>query len=490
MTVATSLPSDQGRLPSGIAGLDEVMHGGFARSGVHLLMGPPGAGKTILSNQICFHHLSNGGKALYLTLIAETHASMLAHLGSFSFFQPELIGEELLFFSGYTELDQRGPAGLLEFIRRTLHDQRPTLMMLDGMATLEAHAGSELEVKRFVHQLQVLAAGYSCTIFLITHAHLEEHPQPEYTMVDGLVRLYYRLVGSRAVREVQVLKLRGSGFIEGTHFYEITTDGIVVYPRLEAKTPPPPPSRETITKRLPLGVPQFDAMIRGGFPVGSSTMVMGPPGTGKTLFGLRFLVEGARTGEAGLYVGFAETPMELQEKADNVSYDLASVVESGQISILWQAPGELILDKLSARIVAAAREGAVKRVFLDGLEGLRSSAIYPERFVKVLGALLQELRGIGATTIFSAELQTIAGPQLAVPLDPASAVTSNLVLLRHVELRSQIYRLVSVLKMRQSGHDRAIREFRITDHGIEVADSFSSAEAVLTGTAQLPKGQG
>lgn len=489
MTTPHMPQPSQGRLPSGIERLDAMLHGGFIQGGVHLLMGPPGAGKTILSNQICFHHVTTGGKAIYLTLIAEAHAAMLAHLSGFSFFSPEVIGNSLFYFSGYSELDQRGPSGLLEFIRRILRDEQPSLLMLDGMATLEAHAESELAVKRFVHQLQVLAATYGCTVFLITHAYLEEHPRPEYTMVDGLVRLFYRLVGTRAVREMQVLKLRGTDFIQGTHIYEITSAGILVYPRLEATLPATLPSREEIVERLSLGVPNFDAMIYGGFTAGSTTMVMGPPGSGKTLFGLRFLVEGARRGEPGLYLGFAETPAELEEKADRVGFGLADQTAADLVRLLWQSPGELMLDKISVQVLETAQSMGTRRVFLDGLEGLRGAAIYPERFMRMLTSLLQHLRGLGATIIFSAETHTLIGPQLHMPLDPASSVAGNIILLRHVELHARLYRLISVLKMRQSGHDRAIREFRITDAGLEVADSSASAEAILLGTAGPPEQQ-
>jgi circadian clock protein KaiC len=83
------------RITSGIAGLDKILQGGFLRGGTYLVMGPPGAGKTILSNQICFHHVAGGGRALYLTLLTETTSRMLSNIQNFTFFKLATIGDAL-----------------------------------------------------------------------------------------------------------------------------------------------------------------------------------------------------------------------------------------------------------------------------------------------------------------------------------------------------------------------------------------------------------
>ena len=61
------------RVRTGISGLDFILEGGLLQAGVYIVQGPPGAGKTILANQACFHHASEGGRAVYITLLAESH---------------------------------------------------------------------------------------------------------------------------------------------------------------------------------------------------------------------------------------------------------------------------------------------------------------------------------------------------------------------------------------------------------------------------------
>src|SRR5690348_1666643 len=108
------------RVSSGIPGLDVILRGGFPKGGIHVLQGAPGAGKTILGNQICYHHAAGGGRALYVTLLAESHARMLLHLGTLRFFDPALLSKSIAYISGFGALDDQGLGGLVTLLRREI----------------------------------------------------------------------------------------------------------------------------------------------------------------------------------------------------------------------------------------------------------------------------------------------------------------------------------------------------------------------------------
>jgi circadian clock protein KaiC len=103
----------------------------------------------------------------------------------------------------------------------------------------------------------------------------------------------------------------------------------------------------------------------------------------------------------------------------------------------------------------------------------------------VFSALCDELARRGVTTLFTLETADLVASEIQIPIEGVSALSDNIILLRHVELRSQLYRLISILKVRDRAYDGAIREFRITDRGVTVADTFDSAEQILTGTARI-----
>src|SRR5690349_3252655 len=102
------------RVPSGVGGLDTILRGGFLRGGIYIILGQPGTGKTILSNQIAFNHVSSGHRAVFVSILSETHDHMFAHLSSLSFFNWEPIGNNRLYYiSGHGVAQKEGLKGLL-----------------------------------------------------------------------------------------------------------------------------------------------------------------------------------------------------------------------------------------------------------------------------------------------------------------------------------------------------------------------------------------
>src|SRR5688572_6558879 len=115
---ATIDPHPMQRVPTGVPGLDGLLEGGLLQGGIYMVLGAPGAGKTMLGNQVCYNHVADGGRALYVTLVAESHSRMLAHMRSLRFFQPDAVGDALYYISGYGVFDKEGLPGLLKMLRR------------------------------------------------------------------------------------------------------------------------------------------------------------------------------------------------------------------------------------------------------------------------------------------------------------------------------------------------------------------------------------
>ncbi len=475
------------RAESGISGLDLILQGGLFRGGMYLLMGPPGAGKTILGNQVCFQHVAAGGRALYMTLLAESHSRMLAHMQSFTFYNANALAETLSYISAYSVLEQEGSEGLLRLIRRELRRQKADLLVVDGAATINQNIESIQEWKQFLHSLHVLAESLNCTVILLMQYDDGGYDKPEHTMVDGIFQLSLRPMDMRSVREIQILKFRGSAFLEGRHLFKITPRGIEIYPRTEAVfslTSYELSNSLKTTDRLrlfPTGVKQLDEMLSGGFPEDSTTGLLGAPGSGKTLLGLQFLLEGVRKQEHSLYFGFYETPAQIIRRMKSLGLPVSKYVDSGLLTLQWQPPVEDILDVLAERLLESIEKTQAQRVFIDGLTGFQRTVASSQRLDLFLTALFSRLRTLGVTTLCSVELPDIFHPTNAVPelVYTATALVENVLFLRYVELNSQQYRLVSIIKMRESKYDSSVREFQITDRGINIETTFTSAEQIL-----------
>jgi len=476
------------RVPSGIPGLDTILGGGFLKGGLYIIQGPPGTGKTTLGNQVCFNHVAGGGRALYLTLLAEYHARMMQHLGVMSFFDASKIPDELIYLNGLTVLHDDGLKGLLSLLRREITGRGASLLVLDGIVAAKRAADHEQVFNEFVHELQAIAIATECTVFMLTSAQGTE-VTPEHTMVDGIIELSNQLVGWAAESSLQIIKFRGSGFLTGRHAFKITGDGIVIHPRIEALLAWPSRDDPGSPGRVPSGLDELDAMLGGGLPAASATIVMGPSGTGKTTLGLEFLAKSSET-EPGLMLGFYETPTRLDAKIGSVCQPLRALIDSGAVELLWQPPTDDLIDAYGERLLAAVHRRKVRRLFIDGLGAIQeASGSEPGRMGKFLTALMNELRVLGVTTLYTLEIPDIMGPTIRTPIGDLSNLGENLLMLRFVELRSRLYRLISVLKVRDSQFDPMLHEYVTSANGLLIDPSSESAERIMSGYLRQKEGE-
>ncbi|MCY1073642.1 ATPase domain-containing protein [Archangium lansingense] len=480
------MEGDVPRISSGTPYLDQLLAGGWLRGGSYIVTGPPGTGKTTLGNQFCFSVAEQGDCALYVTLLVETHARMLMHLRSLAFFRPEFVGTRVFYLSGTTVLKEKGPSGLLELLTRTVREKHIKVLVIDGFTLVRERAGSTLEQREFLQGLSVLCGLTDCTTLLLS-TEMSKAMNVEYAMVDGILALNAELLGRRAIRDLEVVKFRGSNNIPGRHTFLINEHGICIYPRWEAVYRKIPEIIPESSMRLRFGVPRLDAMCQGGLVAYSSTLLLGSPGSGKTLLGLHFLAEGARNEEPGLYFGFAESGKTLMRRMKSMGLDLTPYLERGLIRLESRALAETLPDAMVQELMNLVSQHQYRRVFIDGLEPFAKEAIDPERTTRFLSALINALRDKHITPLITEETNTLFGPDIHSPIEGAEAIFDNLIFLRFVELNGRLYRLLSILKMRDSDNDPFLRELVISHKGIQVQEAPAALGGMMTGQSQAPK---
>lgn len=472
------------RRETGIPGLDRILDGGLPVAGVYIVQGPPGAGKTILANQMCFHYARTGGRAVYVTLLAESYSRMFEHLREMQFFDESAIPDKVYYIGGFRTLAAEGLEALVALVRGAIQKNAATLLVIDGLVSAQESASSDREFKKFIHEIQILAELTQCSVLLLTNAERAGGFFPEHTMVDGVLHLTDELSELRPLRHIRILKLRGGAPVRGLHSMRISERGIEVRPRIETLLPEQLIDDDLAARgtKMALGVGGLDVMLRGGVRTGSVTMLLGPSGSGKTILGMHFLSEGIRNGERVLYFGFYERPAAILAKCQRVGLGgIRDGVDRGLARIVWHRPVEGVVDELGQSLVEAVREMKAQRVFIDGMQGFERATDFPERLSHVYSAISHELQRLGATTLYTTETRELFGRDIEVPITGLSAVTQNIILLRHVEHRATMSRVLTILKIRDDDYDGGMRELRITDAGIVLTDRFTTESHLVTG---------
>ncbi|MCY1014841.1 ATPase domain-containing protein [Pyxidicoccus sp. MSG2] len=468
---------------TGIPSFDRLLGGGIPRRQSVIVTGDPGCGKTVLCSQVAFLAASRGLPVVVATVTSEPHDKLVSELAGFSFFRRELLDERLFVMSAYSTLKQ-GARETRDLLMQTVRKRGAKLLFIDGLRAIRDLWQDEARLREFLYELGIGLAAADCVGLFTTEYPLEKLlTLPEATTVDGVVSLSVNKRSARRLRRVEVVKLRGRPHLTGEHLMRIDEDGVRFIPRLEAQVPDmkdeaPPEGRASF------GLPELDVLMEGGLPLHSATMVAGSMGIGKTLLAAHFAVEGARRSQPSLFVSFFDSPASLSNRARRIGLEMGQHVKSGLLSFMNVPPMEAEADLIVDRVLAEVSRLGVKRLVIDGLTSLEESIDDRDRRRTFFASLALRLRVAEVSTLFTREVPKVAGTELDFSDAPIAILGENLLLLRYVELRGRIHRILSVLKMRDSKYDNDLREFEIADTGMKVKSPMRSAEGLLTGQAR------
>ena len=474
------------RLSTGIQGLDEVLGGGVPELSFNLVAGGPGCGKTTLAHQFMFANATDENKAVYFTIFGEPPIKMLRYQQQFGFFDASKVGAAIRFVHLGKEMIHGGLDEVMDRIAKEIDAIDARTVVVDSFRSVARSIGPEeqMGLERFVQLLALQLTTYEATTFLVgEYAEQETNSNPVFTVADGILWLYQTVVRNSAVRRVQVMKMRGAAPVPGLHTIKLTDDGMRVFPRLsrpeQGRAAPIEP-----TDRLKTGIAGLDAMLGGGIPAGYSMLVAGPSGSGKSMLATEFILEGLRGGEPAVLAIFEKRPDEYLRTVP-VGPQLERLIAADKMKLVYIRPLDLSVDEALEELQAAITRLGAKRVVIDSLSGFELALAPPfrEDFRESLYRMVGALTNLGITLLLTVEL-TESFTELRLSPQGASFLTDGIILQRYVEVDGTLRKVMTVVKMRASDHSKELREYRITEHGLEVGTVFRGPRAILSGKPQ------
>lgn len=473
---------------TGVQGLDHILMGGLPRNRIYLLQGAPGVGKTTLALQFLLEGVKHGESGLYITLsetreelesVALSHGWNLdgIHMFELSTMEESLQGqaESTFFHPSEVELN-RTTGALLDEVRRV----KPVRVVFDSLSEMRMLAESPLRYRRQILQLKQFFAGRKCTVLLLDDHSAGARDLQIESIAHGVISLM-RSSPDYGVsrRQLNIQKVRGVRFREGSHDFLIEKGGLVVFPRLVAAEHHIKFKREAFVS----GIKEMDDLLGGGLDRGTSNMFMGPPGTGKSTLAIKFALTAAKRSEKVLIFNFDETISTMLHRAAQLDMDLQPYVKNGLVRIEQINPAEISPGELANRISDSVIADQTRMVVIDSINGYLN-AMPGERYLSLqLHEMLAFLNQQGVITIMVLAQQGLIGHmESAVDL---TYLADTVLVLRYFEANGMVKQALSVIKKRSGNHERTLREFKIARGGFEVGPPLSDLQGVFTGVPQL-----
>jgi circadian clock protein KaiC len=457
-------------MPSGAPNFDLVLGGGLLANAINLIIGPPGAGKTILAQQYLFNNATKQRPAIYLATVSEPLEKILRYGQTLGFFDQKTVGSSVFYEDLSATMNEKGLPGVLLQVDGILKERRPGLVVIDSFKALHPYAESQGAFRRFLHDLAARLSVIPVTSLWVGEYGRDDTTQAaEFAVADAVVSLHTERTGQRDRRVLEVLKLRGSGFMSGQHAYRLSGAGFEVFPRLADVADVS--CYQIDRQRISSGIPILDEMLTDGYWTGASTLVAGPSGAGKTLMGLHFVFAGARLGDHSLIATFQENPVQLEYICQGFGWSL----HHDKVEVMYRTPVDVYIDEWVHDLLGIVERSGTKRLMIDSLGDLMAAAGDDIRFREYVYSLLQRLSRTSVSVLMTQEVPQLFGVTRLSEFG-ISHLSDNVVLLQYLPGQSRVKRAAIVLKTRASQHDPRIREYDITKDGFAVGKPFADSQ--------------
>ncbi len=471
--------------PTGIAGLDDILRGGFPANRLYLLRGEPGSGKTTLALQYLLTGAAQGESTLYITLsetrdevqsVAQSHGWNLDKVAIFelSALEEQLAQESqnTIFQPSEIELNKT-----TETLFNEIERVAPSRLVLDSLSELRLLSESAFRYRRQMLAFKQYLAGKKITVLMLDDHAGESADVHVQSIAHGVVSLEQLESDYGAQRRrVRINKLRGVNFSGGYHDAIIEPGGLKVFPRLVAAEH----GTEFETTKLESGVPALDALIGGGLERGTSTLVLGPAGTGKSSIAMQFVSAAAARRQRCFVYLFEENRRIFVERGRATGVPVDEMVASGFLVLQQIDPAEMAPGQFVHQVQQHVQKDGARVVVIDSVNGYLQAMPNAKFLTIQLHELLSFLNHHGVVTLMTVAQHGLVG-QMNAPID-ITYLADSVILLRYFEQAGGIRKAVSVIKKRIGSHENTIRELQVDQGGVKVGERLQEFHGVLTGT--------
>jgi len=478
------------KCPTGIQGLDEITGGGLPRGRPTLVCGGAGCGKTLLGAEFLVRGAAEFGEPGVLMAFEETEKELKANVSSLGFDLEGLVRRKKIVIDYVhierSEVQESGEydlEGLFVRLGHAIDSIGAKRVVLDTLEVLFASLPNEAILRSELRRLFRWLKGRGVTAVITAERgreSLTRHGLEEYVS-DCVILLDHRVTDQIATRHLRVVKYRGA--LHGTNEFPflIGEEGISVLPITSLSL-----NHKVSAERIATGIPRLDAMLGGrGFFRGSSILLTGTPGTGKTIISCNFAQAAALRGERVLFFSFEESPDQIIRNMQSIGLRLEPLVKRGLLRFHSARPSLYGLEMHLATMFKEIATFKPHVVIIDPITSLMGSGSDSESKGMVT-RLIDYLKAGQVTSLFTS--LTEGGHALQQSEAAMSSLMDSWLLLQDYEGNGERNRVLYVLKARGMAHSNQIREFLISDHGVDLVDAYIGPSGVLTGSARAAQG--